>query len=89
MEDNFTSKLEYEEVFNPMSQFEIHKYFDLNLFGFDISFTNASLIMIFAANLNPKLNGREKYEKSSIIKISGCIISGTPLGINIEKYFIL
>jgi len=51
MEDNFTSKFEYEKVFNPMSQFEIHKYFDLNLFGFDISFTNSSLIMIFSAFL--------------------------------------
>ena len=30
----------------PMVQFEIHKIFSLNLFGYDVSFTNSSLMMI-------------------------------------------
>lgn len=48
----------------PLSQFEIKKIIDINLFGFDISFTNSSLMMListlliilslFIATKNPK-----------------------------------
>lgn len=34
-----------------MEQFEIHKIQDLNLFGYDVSFTNSSLFMILALGL--------------------------------------
>lgn len=34
-----------------MEQFEIHKYHDLNLFGYDVSFTNSSLFMVIALAL--------------------------------------
>jgi hypothetical protein len=33
---------------DPMHQFEIKKYIDLNLGGIDISFTNSSLFMLIA-----------------------------------------
>ncbi len=36
---------------SPMEQFEIRKIFDLNLFGYDVSFTNSSLMMIIALAL--------------------------------------
>ncbi|HZV20916.1 MAG TPA: F0F1 ATP synthase subunit A [Hyphomicrobiales bacterium] len=36
------------ERVNPMEQFEIHRYVPLKLFGYDISFTNASLWMAMA-----------------------------------------
>jgi F-type H+-transporting ATPase subunit a len=39
------------EHHSPMAQFEIKKIFDLELFGHDVSFTNASLLMIIALGL--------------------------------------
>ncbi len=36
------------EHHSPMAQFEIKKLIDLELFGYDVSFTNASLLMIIA-----------------------------------------
>lgn len=36
---------------NPMHQFEIVRYWHLNLFGYDASFTNSSLAMVMAAGL--------------------------------------
>ncbi len=33
---------------NPLAQFEVKKIFDLQAFGFDISFTNSSLYMVLA-----------------------------------------
>lgn len=36
------------EAHGPLSQFEVKKIFDLNLFGFDISFTNSALYMVLA-----------------------------------------
>lgn len=36
------------EKHNPMSQFEVKKIFDLDLFGIDISFTNSALYMVIA-----------------------------------------
>ncbi len=33
---------------NPLAQFEVKKIFDLELFGFDISFTNSALYMVIA-----------------------------------------
>ena len=36
------------EKHNPLSQFEVHKIFDLQIAGFDISFTNSSLYMVLA-----------------------------------------
>jgi len=36
---------------NPLSQFEVKKIFDLNIAGFDISFTNSSLYMVIATFL--------------------------------------
>jgi F-type H+-transporting ATPase subunit a len=35
----------------PMEQFEIHKIFQLDLFGHDVSFTNSSLMMVVALAL--------------------------------------
>jgi F-type H+-transporting ATPase subunit a len=35
-------------AFNPFHQFEIHKIVEMSAFGYDISFTNASLYMILA-----------------------------------------
>ncbi len=35
----------------PMEQFEIHRYFHINLFGYDASFTNSSLAMVLTAAL--------------------------------------
>jgi F-type H+-transporting ATPase subunit a len=35
--------------FNPMDQFEIERIIPINLFGYDISFTNSSLWMVIAA----------------------------------------
>ncbi len=35
-----------EAQLNPMHHLEIHKYFEVKLFGLDISFTNSSLMMI-------------------------------------------
>jgi F-type H+-transporting ATPase subunit a len=37
--------------FNPMHQFVIHRYYPLNLFGYDASFTNSSLWMAMATLL--------------------------------------
>lgn len=42
----------HEHAHNPMSQFEVNKIFDLQLFGFDISFTNSSLYMVLATVLS-------------------------------------
>ncbi len=36
------------EKHNPLAQFEVHKIFDLNIAGIDISFTNSSLYMVIA-----------------------------------------
>jgi F-type H+-transporting ATPase subunit a len=36
---------------NPMHQFEIHKLYDLNLFGVDISITNSTVFMLIATVL--------------------------------------
>ena len=36
---------------DPMHQFEIVRYIDINVAGFDISFTNASLFMVIAVAL--------------------------------------
>ena len=36
------------EKHNPLAQFEVHKIFDLNVGGFDISFTNSALYMVIA-----------------------------------------
>ncbi|MDX2083463.1 MAG: F0F1 ATP synthase subunit A [Rickettsiales bacterium] len=36
------------EKHNPLAQFEVHKIFDLNIGGFDISFTNSALYMVIA-----------------------------------------
>lgn len=36
------------EKHNPLSQFEVHKIFDLQVGGFDLSFTNSSLYMVLA-----------------------------------------
>ncbi|MBP7709590.1 MAG: F0F1 ATP synthase subunit A [Rickettsiales bacterium] len=36
------------EKHNPLSQFEVHKIFDLQVAGFDISFTNSALYMVLA-----------------------------------------
>jgi len=36
---------------NPMHQFEIKRFIDLDLFGLDVSFTNASLFMVIAITL--------------------------------------
>ncbi|MEL6872989.1 MAG: F0F1 ATP synthase subunit A, partial [Pseudomonadota bacterium] len=38
-------------ISSPMEQFEIKRYLDLNLFGLDASFTNASLFMVIAVAL--------------------------------------
>ncbi|MCH8240179.1 MAG: F0F1 ATP synthase subunit A, partial [Proteobacteria bacterium] len=36
---------------NPMHQFEIKRFIELDLFGIDASFTNASLYMVVAITL--------------------------------------
>ena len=36
---------------NPLSQFEVHKIFDINIAGIDISFTNSSLYMLIATTI--------------------------------------
>ncbi|NBV06124.1 MAG: F0F1 ATP synthase subunit A [Proteobacteria bacterium] len=36
------------EKHNPLAQFEVHKIFEINIAGFDISFTNSSLYMVIA-----------------------------------------
>src|SRR4051812_21371668 len=36
------------QIHNPLAQFEIKKLIELNLFGFDISFTNSSCYMLVA-----------------------------------------
>ena len=36
------------EKHNPLAQFEVHKIFDLNIAGIDISFTNSALYMLLA-----------------------------------------
>lgn len=36
---------------DPIHQFEIKRYFDLNLFGWDAAFTNSSLFMVLSAGL--------------------------------------
>ena len=43
--------------------------------------------IIFAKSLTDKLTGLLKYEIISIIVINGKSTAGTPLGINIVKYF--
>ncbi len=37
--------------FNPMHQFIIHRYFPINLFGYDASFTNSALYMVMGTLL--------------------------------------
>jgi F-type H+-transporting ATPase subunit a len=37
---------------SPLAQFEIHPYVPLHLFGFDVSFTNSSLLMLLAIVLS-------------------------------------
>ncbi|QED23489.1 F0F1 ATP synthase subunit A [Candidatus Deianiraea vastatrix] len=49
MQEEFSQKFEYEEAFSPMNQFQIKKIFEIKPFGYDISFTNASLVMMIAA----------------------------------------
>jgi F-type H+-transporting ATPase subunit a len=39
------------EGFNPMHQFTINRYFPLQLFGYDASFTNSALWMVMATTL--------------------------------------
>lgn len=36
------------EKHNPLAQFEVHKIFDINVAGIDISFTNSSLYMVLS-----------------------------------------
>lgn len=35
-----------EKIMNPMHHLEVHRYLELDIFGFDISFTNSSLMML-------------------------------------------
>jgi F-type H+-transporting ATPase subunit a len=39
------------EKHNPLAQFEVHKFFDLKIGNFDISFTNSALYMVLATAL--------------------------------------
>lgn len=39
------------EKHNPLAQFEVHKIFDLEIAGIDISFTNSSLYMVLATSI--------------------------------------
>jgi len=34
---------------NPLEQFEIHKIFEISIFGYDLSFTNSSMVMLIGA----------------------------------------
>ena len=41
---------------NPMHQFEIVRYWHLNLFGYDASFTNSALSMVFFVSAETAVN---------------------------------
>lgn len=44
----FPMSEQLHEKHSPLSQFEVHKIFDLEIAGFDISFTNSALYMVLA-----------------------------------------
>jgi F-type H+-transporting ATPase subunit a len=85
------------EKHNPLAQFEVHKIFDINVAGFDISFTNSALYMVlstisiiffmlFATRKKSLLPSKLQVVAESIYNFINNMIEGT-IGSEGKKFF--